>query len=88
VRVEKWTEIEELDIEVKLREGKVGGGSENGSTWPTGTGSTDDGYSFLEMLEEEEAQVERKKKVEKNKRKREEMIKLEIRQRGLKVGKG
>jgi hypothetical protein len=59
VRVEEWTERgEELDIEVELREGKVRGGSEKGSTWSNNTKSSD-GYSFLDMLEEEE-QVERK----------------------------
>jgi hypothetical protein len=87
VRVEELTEIgEELDIEVELRESKGKMGSDRGSTWSQGTGSTD-GYSFLELLEEEE-QVEKKVKPEKGKRKRKEMVRVEVRQRGLKVGQG
>jgi hypothetical protein len=86
VRVEDLTEIgEELDIEVELREPKGKAGSDRGSTWSQGTGSTD-GYSFLDLLEEEE-QVEKKVKPDKGKRKREEMVRVEVRQRGLKVGK-
>jgi hypothetical protein len=87
VMVEELTEIgEELDIEVELRESKGRAGSDRGSNWSKGTGSTD-GYSFLELLEEEE-QVEKKVKPEKGKRKREDMVRVEVRQRGLKVGQG
>jgi hypothetical protein len=62
---------------LELREPKGKSGSDRGSSWSQGTGSTD-GYSFLDLLEEEGE----------GKRKREEMVRVEVRQRGLKVGQG